>query len=120
LASDVKEFENHPAWLRGLDLFDHRFYWESHEQLEAVWHALSIDTPHRDLVQGIILGAAYRLKWHMGQFQPAKQLLLTAQTRLKRASSSLGSRVWGVDIDALLVDLERIESEGHWPTIQAP
>lgn len=44
----------------GVQLFDHGYYWESHEAWEAVWR-VALD-PHRRLVQGLIKIAAAAVK----------------------------------------------------------
>ena len=50
------------AWLRFIDLFNHRYYWEAHEQLEALWKHVASDEPLRSFFQGLIQAAEKSLK----------------------------------------------------------
>lgn len=114
-----------PAWVTGtdwsdnlhhryaLDLFHHRFYWESHEVWEAVWLLLPRPSAEREVVQALIQIAAATLKRHMGSERAPRHLTERARMRLGRARSA-GTVVCGVDIDALLVVLE---NENAWPTL---
>lgn len=106
------------AYLRGLDLFDHRYYWECHEQLEHVWKPIERDTPWSDLVQGLIQGAAYVLKIHMKAPSSAAQLLLDAATRrLDHAASDLGDPYRGVHLIHVIDQLHGFARSGNWPTV---
>ena len=115
----VTQWVDQPCWLRGLDLFDHRFYWECHEQLETIWHRLPKTDLHRPFVQGLIQAAAYRLKWHMKHETSARTLKLACESRLKEAQEALGDQLWGVNIPALLTQIARVEEQQVWPTIQS-
>ena len=69
------------------------------------------------MLQGIIQGAAYRLKWHMGHKTAAATLRIASCTRLLTAKKHLGEVIWGIHIDSLVAQLETIESEGTWPRL---
>lgn len=96
-----------------LDLFDHRFYWESHEVWEAVWLALPKPSPERQTIQALIQVAAGTLKQHMGNPRATRRLLGRARERLEGARGH-GPVVCGVDIDGLLLQLD---ADTQWPTI---
>jgi uncharacterized protein len=71
-----------PTWLYALDLFNHGFYWESHEAWEAFWHALGRNSPEARFIQGLIHLAAAAVKVREGKptgvsrhTQRARQLL---------------------------------------------
>ena len=117
LDSQVSDWSKQPGWLRGLDLFDHRFYWECHEQLEAIWHRLDSDDAHRTFVQGIIQAAAFRLKWHMGHQSSAMILKSSSETRLRTTQDQIGNIVWSIDIAALIGELGHVQARNHWPTL---
>ena len=117
LEVSVSNWATQEGWKRGLDLFDHRFYWECHEQLEAIWHRLESNDPHRSFVQGLIQAAAYRLKWHMGHDKSARTLKLACEKRLEMAHLRLGEVVWDVNIPKLLLQIARVETENIWPEL---
>ena len=55
-----EDWKKSEIYLRGIELFNHRYFWECHEMLEAIWHAVGHDTPQGQFLQGIIqVAAAY-------------------------------------------------------------
>jgi DUF309 family protein family protein len=50
------------AFLWGLDLFNHGYYWEAHEAWEGLWQVAGRDGPLRMLFKGLILLSAAGLK----------------------------------------------------------
>ncbi|MBI1180666.1 MAG: DUF309 domain-containing protein [Alphaproteobacteria bacterium] len=50
------------AYLRGIDLFNHGFYWEAHEAWEEVWNGLGRKGPAADLMKALIALAAAGVK----------------------------------------------------------
>jgi hypothetical protein len=53
--------ENHD-YLRGLDLFNHGFYWEAHEAWEGLWHAAGRTGTTAMFLKGLIKLAAGGVK----------------------------------------------------------
>lgn len=51
-----------PQYLFALDLFNHGYWWETHEVLEGLWFAAGRTTPTARFVQGLIQIAAGLLK----------------------------------------------------------
>lgn len=51
-----------PAFLFGIDLFNAGFYWESHEQWEAIWHAVGRTGRLADFLKGLIKLSAAGVK----------------------------------------------------------
>jgi hypothetical protein len=96
-----------------LDLFENRFYWESHEVWEAVWLRLPRPSPERELIQALIQVAAATLKRHMGSTRAPHTLRDRARTRLERARQG-GTVVCGIDVNALLDELDRAPL---WPRL---
>jgi len=105
-------------YLRGLDLFDQHFWWECHEQLEAVWHTAERGSPYFDHVQGIIQLAAACLKHHVAEARAATRLLERARERLDRVVAAEGALAWGVDVPGLLADTQRFLEGGDPPRIR--
>jgi hypothetical protein len=50
------------AFLWGLDLFNHGYYWEAHESWEGLWQVADRDGPVRMLLKGLILLSAAGVK----------------------------------------------------------
>jgi predicted metal-dependent hydrolase len=50
------------AFLWGLDLFNHGYYWEAHEAWEGLWQVADRDGPLRMLFKGLILLSAAGVK----------------------------------------------------------
>jgi predicted metal-dependent hydrolase len=50
------------AFLWGLDLFNHGYYWEAHEAWEGLWQVADRDGPLRVLFKGLILLSAAGVK----------------------------------------------------------
>src|SRR5207249_5173379 len=51
---DPDDWRGCRAYLRGLDLFNHGFYWEAHEVWEGLWHACGRAGRTADFPQGLI------------------------------------------------------------------
>ncbi|MEO8494801.1 MAG: DUF309 domain-containing protein [Planctomycetota bacterium] len=63
---DPERWRDCPPYLRGIDLFNHGFYWESHESWEAVWHAAGREGTVADFIKGLIKLAAACVKAREG------------------------------------------------------
>ena len=57
-----EKWRDAPMYLRGIDLYNHEYFWECHEMLEAIWHAVGHETAQGQFLQGIIQVAAGNLK----------------------------------------------------------
>jgi predicted metal-dependent hydrolase len=84
------------AYLHGIDLFNHGFFWEAHEAWESLWHAVGRAGPVADFLKGLIHLAAAGVK--VGQRVPegvrsharrAAELFEQTEDRVK-GSSYLG------------------------------
>jgi hypothetical protein len=58
----VDKWYTSTAYLHGIDLFNAGFYWESHEQWEAIWHAVGRAGPVANFLKGLIKLAAAGVK----------------------------------------------------------
>ena len=54
-------------YLFGIDLFNHGYYWESHEAWEAVWHAVGRTGRQADFLKSLIKLAAAMVKAREGR-----------------------------------------------------
>ena len=58
--------EKSATYLRGIDLFNHGYYWEAHEAWEALWHAAGRHGTTADFLKGLIKLAAAGVKAREG------------------------------------------------------
>jgi hypothetical protein len=63
---DPRRWRKSRAYLRGIDLFNHGFYWEAHESWEAVWNAAGRQGTVADFMKGLIKLAAACVKAREG------------------------------------------------------
>lgn len=119
-APRVTPWHQDPRWLHGLDLFDHRFYWEAHEALELLWHGLDRSDPAAPLLQGLIQAAAAALRAHAGDHRSAAALLVRARVRLQGAASALGPVVHGLNLPGTVRSLDAFHGGGPWPLLGRP
>ena len=56
----------HSTFLYAVDLFNHGYYWEAHEQWEQLWHACGRKGATADLLKGLIKLAAAGVKYREG------------------------------------------------------
>lgn len=54
-------------YLFGIDLFNHGYFWEAHEEWEAVWHALGRRGPKADYFKALVHLAAAGVKHKEGR-----------------------------------------------------
>jgi hypothetical protein len=69
-------------YLRGIELFNARKFWEAHEAWEELW--LEVDGIESDFYQGLIQSAAALLKFQRGELDPARRLYQLAKEKLDR------------------------------------
>jgi hypothetical protein len=51
---DLARWRECRQYLRGLDLFNHGYYWEAHEAWEVLWHAAGRSGPVADFIKALI------------------------------------------------------------------
>lgn len=61
-AGSLEDLCQEPECQRGLALFDRGYYWEAHEEWEALWQALGRTGPRADFIKGLIKLAAAGVK----------------------------------------------------------
>ena len=61
-AFDVGKWRESCEYLYGIDLYNAEFYWESHEQWEALWHSVGRRSEVADFLKGLIKLAAANVK----------------------------------------------------------
>src|SRR5438552_3359767 len=66
-APDPMDWRQCRAFLFGLDLFNHGYYWEAHEIWEGIWHACGRCGATANFIKGLIKLAAAGVKAREGR-----------------------------------------------------
>ena len=103
-------------YLFAIDLFNHGYYWEAHEALEAIWLGVGRNTAVGTFARALIQAAAALLKHSMGERDSAKRLSSTAAAKLRAGRAViLGVDAWALAdrleayLDGRLADPPRVE-----------
>jgi hypothetical protein len=81
---DGSAWETCDEYLYGIDLFNHRYWWEAHEVFEEFWRAAGRGTPLGDFLQGLIQVAAALVKDAVGSKAAAKSLARAGFAKLRK------------------------------------
>ena len=82
-----EQFAASEAFLFGVDLFNHGFYWEAHESWEGLWRRCVRGQAQHQVLQGLIQIAAAYLKRALGEAAPASDLLERGCARLEQVAA---------------------------------
>lgn len=77
------QWQSCDEYLYGIDLFNHSYWWEAHEALEAVWVAVGRQTETGLFIQGLILIAVAHLKMFQGFNDVAKRMAEEGLDKMK-------------------------------------
>ena len=89
-------WQGHAAFLQGVHLFNHGYWWEAHEQWEAAWRD-NVDPVLRPFLQGLIQSAAALLKREAGNARGCRTLWERGIMNLSRVAARVPICA-GVDI----------------------
>ncbi|MFO0864985.1 MAG: DUF309 domain-containing protein [Gemmataceae bacterium] len=110
---DPARWDQCPAYLHGIDLFDSGFFWEAHEAWEQLWHAVGRCGPDADLVKGLIQLAVAGVK-HL------QEMPESMRWHAKRAAELLAScrtpEYRGLDIAKITKIATSIADDGWLPS----
>lgn len=96
------------SYLYGIDLFNHGYWWESHEALEEVWKAAGYrETDCGRFLQGLIQLAAAQLKRFIGQEVGARKLTAEGLEKITRVDGVF----LGIDVSVFAAEARRCLSE---------
>lgn len=87
------------AYLLGVDLYNHGFWWEAHEQWEPKWLRAGRQTAERLFLQGLIQLAAAAIKQHQGNERGFRLLSGNGLEKLEEAAGRCGRCFMGLDIE---------------------
>ena len=96
------DWQSCDEYLYGIDLFNHEYWWESHEALEAVWVAAGRRTETGFFIQGLIHIAVAHLKWFQGFHDTASRMASEGLEKMK----SIKGIYMGIDIGAFRSDVK--------------
>jgi uncharacterized protein len=118
-APDPFRWQESRAYLRGVDLFNHGFYWEAHEAWESLWHACGRTGPTADFLRGLIKLAAAGVKVREGVPQGVASHAGRAAAILQEAAQRCGAngRVFGLRVGHLLACARAVAALA--PTVRA-
>jgi uncharacterized protein len=81
---EISRWQSCNGYLYGIDLFNHGYWWEAHEALEAVWVAAGRQTETGLFIQGLIQVAVAHLKKLQGFNEVAKRMATKGIEKMKR------------------------------------
>ena len=105
------------SFLRGCDLFDHRYFWESHEVWEGMWHQVDRSEPLSHLLQGLIQVAASTLKRHVNHLRGARQLHEMSIEHFEIVRKLEGDHFYGVPMQTLISHAQDCFLRDEWPKV---
>jgi hypothetical protein len=112
-----EEWRRLEEWLWAVDLFNHGYWWESHEALEALWHAAGRTTPPARFAQSLVHLSAACLNRRRGHDEAARRQAARAVRGL-RAARAIGPVVMGLDVETLAAEVVRsFTSNGDAPLL---
>jgi predicted metal-dependent hydrolase len=118
-AADAGTWQRHPAFLWGLDLYNHGFPWEAHEVWEALWQQAPRGAAARVMLQALIQCAAAVVHARAGRVTGRSRLAARALARLDQVQAAVGWCCLGIDVGALAQAMRVWALAGgeDWPRI---
>src|SRR5205823_3318072 len=90
------------AYLLGIDLFNHGYYWEAHEIWEGVWNANGRQGPAAPFLKALIQLAVVGVKVRQDMPESAAAHARRAAELLRQVADTTGSpRFLGLEVTAL-------------------
>lgn len=72
------------AYLFGVDLYNHAYWWEAHEQWELLWHLAGRQTLCGQYLQALIQTGAALIKWQQGNRRGVDKLWPQGRSKLEK------------------------------------
>ncbi len=82
-----RDWQKLRPWLRGVDLFNHFYFWEAHEAWETLWREAPGNSDSKLFLQGLIQVTAALLKVHLRSVEGAVRLSTTGIEKLTSVSA---------------------------------
>ena len=87
---DPEHWQTSRAYLYGIDLFNHGYYWEAHETWETLWHACGRKGVTADFLKGLIRLAAAGVKARAGSPEGVRSHARRAAQLFEEVARQLG------------------------------
>jgi hypothetical protein len=84
---DISDWQSCEEYLFGIDLFNHGYWWEAHESLEAVWHTAGRTTETGLFIQGLIQVAVAHLKRFQGFDEVSQRMADNGLEKMKHINN---------------------------------
>lgn len=109
-----ERWRENEVYRHGIDCYNFAYWWECHEELEALWHLTGHEGTEAQFLQGIIQVAAANLRRHVGSPVGAKRLAGEAVQRLE----SVGRPEYmGVDLAPFIQGVRALHLDESTQTI---
>ena len=99
-AVDARDWQTARAYLRGVDLFNHGFYWEAHEAWEELWLACGRHGPAATFLKALIKLAAAGVKVREEKSEGVRSHARRALALLDQLGST--QQYMGIDVGELI------------------
>jgi hypothetical protein len=112
--SQADQWQDCEPYLRGIDLFNSGYYWEAHENWEAVWHAAGRKGTIAELCKGLIKLAAAGVKAREGRANGVRQHAQRARHLFESVmmqTSSEQPRYMGLSLPTLIQCAQRLAQD---------
>ncbi len=96
------------AYLRGIDLFNHGYYWEAHEDWESLWHAAGRTGSVADFLKGLIKLAAAGVKSLEGSAAGRTRHAARAAELFRHVATSLEPTIRGSEATMMGLSLQQL------------
>ena len=114
---DPGQWYRSTAYLAGIDLFNHGYYWEAHEAWEGLWHAAGRKGATADFLKGLIKLAAAGVKHCAGRPDGVRSHARRAAELWQGVARALGpeqSQFLGLGLAEWIGRAEEVTRQG-WP-----
>jgi uncharacterized protein len=98
---DPDDWRSCPAYLRGLDLFNHGYYWEAHEAWETAWNGSGRKGPVAEFLKALIKLAAAGVKAREGISTGVERHASRAAELFQALGEATDGRFAGLDLRQL-------------------
>ena len=109
---------HHRLLIKGIEEFNKREFFESHETLEEYWNTLSGD--EKELVQSIIQAAVAYYHFGRGNRVGARKLLVRAVARAQSVAEGTLQIETGRYLETIIQSLKTVESDDTSASMQMP
>ena len=111
------QWKTNEPWLFGVDLYNFGYWWESHEQWEALWKLSQNNEQEKLFYRAVIQLAAANIKRFCDRIEGAQSL---ARQSVEKLNALEGTHFMGVAIAPLIREIETyhiLEKSSHIPRL---